>query len=168
MTTSRLRLEGTLWKALPFPAPGAAQAGGALGGTEAAHGPRGGSVGGSYGNRQRMGPRGDSVGGISGSRRRSERTGEHPMVNMSDKERYLYLQMLLIGCALEPTTLLLGSACHMSPSSGETALHNHLSACPHLCTTHCIPSVQLSGVAGFLMHKEAAQTSPASVNGHGI
>ena len=91
-----------------------------------------------------------------------------PVVNSIDKERYLYLQLLLIGCALEPTTLLLGSACHMSPSSGETAVHNHLYACLHLCATPCIPSVQLSGVAGFLMHEEAAQTSPASVNEHGI
>lgn len=40
-------------------------------------------------------------------------------------------------------------ACHMSPSGGRTAIHNQLSACLHLCTTHCILSVQLSGVAGF-------------------
>lgn len=51
MTTDQLLLDGTLWEALLFPAPGAAQAGGALGGTEGAHGSRGKTVGGIFGNR---------------------------------------------------------------------------------------------------------------------
>ena len=39
----------------------------------------------------------------------------HSMVSKNDGDRYLHLQMLLIGCALEPKTQLLGSAWHMSP-----------------------------------------------------
>ena len=50
----------------------------------------------------------------------------HSMVSKNDGERYLHLQMLLIGCALEPKTQLLGSACHMS--GGRNATYNQLPA----------------------------------------